>query len=346
MLSLSAQTCNACHGEVHDQWASSGHATAATNPVYLAATDALGNPPLCRECHLPLQNQRVSLARGPAFLGSTAQEANPDYEPSLALEGVTCAACHVRDGVILGPRTLPTEAAPHRVLQASEFRDVEACAFCHQLALPGAKEHPFIDTVGEWQRSPFSQAGISCQDCHMPRVSGIIAGSRYAAFASHLGLGGRSSESLRRAITLEVELSAASLERGGSIEASARLMNTGAGHAVPTGDPSHRLEVRFEVEGPGGKAAKGAEPESHWLAREVDTESPFTQRSDTRLQPMEVRSFDFKHTIPRNQDPGRFTLRVSVHWWAVSLEQAKATSLEQEDVHHVLVDQRIPFEVF
>jgi len=223
---------------------------------------------------------------------------------------------------------------------------VEACSFCHQLALPGAKEHPFLDTVGEWQRSPFSKAGIACQDCHMPRVSGIIGGSKYAAFASHLGLGNRNRESLRRALTLEVALGGSSLERGETLEVSAKLMNTGAGHAVPTGDPSHRLELRFEVEEADGRKTKGTEPTSHWLHREVEAESPFAQLSDTRLQAMETRSFEFQHPVPRNRDPGRFVLRVSVHWWAVSSEQAKATGLDDEQVHQLVIDQRIPFEVF
>ena len=42
--SLSAQTCNACHGAIHDEWKASGHSRASTNLVYRKSVEALGNP--------------------------------------------------------------------------------------------------------------------------------------------------------------------------------------------------------------------------------------------------------------------------------------------------------------
>ena len=138
MASLSAQSCNGCHAEIHDQWAASGHATASTNPVYLAAVRAMGNPPECQNCHLPLENQRPSLHFGPGSTGPKSD--NPSYSPTLAIEGVTCAACHVRDGIIYGPRELHSSESPHPVAPADELREATACAFCHQVSLQGAEE--------------------------------------------------------------------------------------------------------------------------------------------------------------------------------------------------------------
>ncbi len=343
--SLSAQTCNACHGQIHDQWAQSGHAQSATNPAWLASKAALGDPPACQDCHLPLIQQRAELPRGPGGGGAAGRTANPAYEPTLALEGVTCVVCHVRDGIILGPRELPPEQAPHPVEQDEALRDARACAYCHQHALPGAEDTPFLDTVGEWERSAFGQAGIPCQDCHMQRVSGAIAGSRYAAFASHGGLNNRDPAALRRAVTLMLRIKKVRFERGDTVRASAELLNTGAGHAVPTGDPNIRVELRFELLGPAGKLAKNTEPTSHWLAREVQAEAPFAEISDDRLQPGASRTFDFGGELHKKQDPGTFTLRVSLHWWAMSPEQAQELKLGPEVVSVEFAEQQIRFEV-
>ncbi len=344
MVSLSAQACNACHAEIHDQWAASGHATASTNPVYLAATRAMGNPPECQNCHLPLENQRPALHFGPGSTGPKSN--NPSYSPTLALEGVTCAACHVRDGTIYGPRQLHSSESPHPVAQADMLRDSTACAFCHQVSLQGAEDHPFLDTVGEWLRSPWGEAGIPCQQCHMPRTSGIVAGSRYAAFASHSFLSNRAPEEMRRAITLEVDLREHEVQRGQKLRAAATLLNTGAGHAVPTGDPSHQVEIRFEMFDASGQPARGTEPESHWLARKVQSEPPFVQESDSRLAAASSRVFDYAADISRKSKPGDYTLRVSVHWWSVAPKRARDTGLNEADVRIEVLEQRIPFSVF
>ena len=344
MASLSAQTCNACHGEIHDQWATSGHSRSATNPVYLAATRAMGNPPECLNCHLPLENQRPTLHFGPGSSGPSSS--NPAYSPTLAQEGVTCAACHVRDGIIYGPRQLHPSEAPHPVAEAAMLRDSTACSFCHQISLQGAEEHPFMDTVGEWLRSPWGEAGIPCQQCHMPRTSGIIAGSRYAAFSSHEFLSNRDPKAMRRAVTLEIDLRKHKIERGSRLRASATLMNTGAGHAVPTGDPSHQLELRFEVLDANGEPAVNSKAKSHWLIREVETEPPFAQKSDSRLGAASSRVFDYASDISRKNRAGHYTLRVSLHWWAIAPDRAESIGLNQSEVRIKILEQLIPFSVF
>lgn len=343
--SLSAQTCNGCHATIHDQWAASGHAHAATNPVYLEAVRALGSPPLCQECHLPLTPQRADLPKGPGALGKSARQPNPAWSPTLASEGVTCAACHVRGDVIVGPRELAPDRAPHPVRKEPALQTAEACAFCHQAALPDAEERPFLDTVGEWERSHFAEADITCRDCHMTRVSGSIAGSRYAAFASHGMLQGRSPGAIARAITLEVTVRSPGVQRGEAVRASATLMNTGAGHAVPTGDPSHALELRFQVLDPGGVVATGGEASSHWLAREVAPEPPFAEISDSRLPAAGSKVFDYSWNAGKKLAPGLYTLVVSTHWWAVKPDRAEAVGLSEADVRVDVGEQRIQIRV-
>ncbi len=343
--SLSAQTCNACHAAIHDQWKGSGHATASTNPVYVEAVRALGAPPLCQECHLPLTAQRADLPKGPGALGKSARQPNPAWSPTLASEGVTCAACHVRGDVIVGPRDLAPERAPHPVRREPALQTAEACAFCHQAALPGAEDRPFLDTVGEWSRSHFKEAGISCRDCHMTRVSGSIAGSRYASFASHGMLDGRSPSAIARAITLEVTVRSPNVQRGDAVRATATLLNTGAGHAVPTGDPSHAVELRFQVLDPGGLVADGGQDTSFWLERVVGLEAPFAEVSDARLPAAGSAVFDYAWTAPKKVQPGIYTLVVSTHWWAVRPERADAVGLVEDDVRVDVNQQRIQIRV-
>ena len=338
--SLSAQACNACHSEIHDQWAASGHARASTNPTYLASRAALGEPPLCDDCHLPLEVQRPRLVRGPGG----GRVINPSYDPTLMLEGVTCAACHVRDGEIVGPRALAVGQAPHPVRATRAISTPEACAACHQVNLhedgPG-----FMDTLAEWERSPFGQAGVSCQQCHMPRVSGVIAGSRYAAFASHAWTGNKSSDALARALTLQVTLRSPEIQRGESLRATATLMNTGAGHSVPTGDPSHKLELSFTVEDAAGELPRDAEAASTWFGRELEPEPPFVELSDDRLAPGGQRQVDYAYSAHKKSAPGRYTLVVTVTWWAVGPDPAGALGLDPDSVRVELAQQRIPFDV-
>lgn len=343
--SLSAQACNACHGEIHDQWAASGHATASTNPVYRAVVASMGDPLLCRSCHLPLENQRSDLASGKGKLGAGQRIANPAFSPTLALEGVTCAACHVRDGIILGPRELGQDRAPHPVREEPALRGAEACASCHQVTLPGAEDHPFIDTVGEWSRSAYAEAGITCADCHMQRVSGIVGGSRYATFASHAMTEGMAPRELARALTLEVGLRATTIVRGDSLRATATLMNTGAGHSVPTGMPSALLRIRFEVEGPDGKAPKGAEPSNTDFRRVVEDEAPYALISDDRIPAGGSRAVDYSWVVPKKLAPGPLTLIVRVERLAMGEEQATMLGITLDDVRVEIVEQRIPLVV-
>lgn len=340
--SLSAQTCNACHGAIHDQWAQSGHARASTDPAWKAARASLGDPPICLECHQPLLVQRANLPKSP---GAGAKSANPAWDPTLSLEGVTCAACHVRDGAIIGPRELAPEDAPHPVRAEPRLRTAEACAFCHQSALPGNESDPFLDTVGEWQRSPFGQAGIACQDCHMARVGGSIAGSRFAAYASHSGLGGRSPEALRRALTVELDVPGPAATRGSTLRATALLRNTGAAHAVPTGDPAHRLEVRFELLGPDGLPPKGSTPASTWIGRVVAPEFPFATVSDDRLVTGGERPVDFSLPLDQKWPAGSYTLSMSVLWWAAAPEVLTEQGLDPAAHSVLFAQQRLPLRI-
>lgn len=179
----------------------------------------------------------------------------------------------------------------------------------------------------------------------MPRVSGVIAGSRYAAFSSHALTSNRDPGQLARGLTLDLSVKNLTVQRGEAFRASAQLKNTGAGHAIPTGDPSHALELRFDIEGPAGERPRGARPESVWLRRVLDSEPPFAPESDDRLPPGGLRVADYSFEPEKKTPDGRHVLVVQVFWWALDPERAEALGLDLEGLQVLVKEQRIPFQI-
>jgi len=280
--SLSAQTCDACHGLFVEDWRGSGHGQAWTDPLYREALEASQEPVYCLRCHLPLQNQRSNVVKGydEAVLSRPRLEENPRFDPTLRGEGVTCAACHVRQGEVYGPRTLLPGQAPHPVTHHPDLSDPALCAACHQLTWPGTEDKPLYDTYREWQGSAWATAGVRCQDCHMPLEVGRITGSRLAAHPSHRIVGASDDAMLQRALTVLVGTVPAELQRGSELAVEVHVLNAGAGHHVPTGNPHSWIELSVRCEGPEG--VEGSE--LSWpLRRDVRFEEDHEEGEDTRI---------------------------------------------------------------
>mgnify|MGYP003334752877 FL=1 len=225
---------------------------------------------------------------------------NPSFDLTLRGEGVTCAACHVRDGTILG--THASKAAPHPVVVSDELTDPKLCATCHQLSWPDG-DRPFYDTYGEWKASAYSTAGITCQDCHMAPVAGVpVAGSQGTA-PSHAF-----SADPRRALSALVSLPSARITRGQATELTLTLQNTGAGHSVPTGSPFSSLKVDVVLLDAANKELAPAF--STVLARTVEPKPPYKTLTDTRLGAGAQTTV--KHTFTPNAKgaPGRGAVEV------------------------------------
>ncbi len=288
LASLSAQGCNACHATAHDTWRDSAHARPPSEKLR-AAVRAAGSPTACVQCHLPLAAQHAELAAGyiDGDLTRPRLQPNAGFDATLLGEGVTCAACHVRDGAVLGVNA--TRAAPHPVVASPALADgATACATCHQLTWPGA-DQPIYDTWGEWKSSAWAQAGVRCVDCHMPRE-----GSRGLAGAGGAHAHGGGTD-LRRALTALVRMDAPFFRRGQPTEVGLTLQNTGAGHTFPTGNPWKvaTIDVRI-VDG------KGKELVPRWgqtLARTVTNAPPWTTTADTRLPAGAQRSATHTFTL-------------------------------------------------
>lgn len=166
---LSPQVCGTCHQKQINDWQGSRHAQ-SMGPGLLAQFQ--GDPESfqsCLSCHAPLLEQRTILDTG---------SKNPHLREDLRNSGLSCAACHVRDGKIFGPPPRDKTAfqkaeaeSLHGVFTADKtFEDSRFCSRCHQFE-KGVGEFegvPLENTFQEWQQSTFAKKGISCQNCHMP----------------------------------------------------------------------------------------------------------------------------------------------------------------------------------
>ncbi|MCK6503587.1 cytochrome c family protein [Myxococcota bacterium] len=222
-LGLSAADCAACHERAAAQWSRSRHAVAGTNPLFWEAWTRL---PLgwCVNCHAPLRSGQQATLGGAVRPGALVTPAAP---AGAWREGVTCAACHVRDGAVLtaDPPSEAAEAA-HPTRHEPALGTVAACQGCHDFPFQRhdaprgelwLSTSPAQATVAEWATSTAAAEGRPCQDCHMQD-----AGHRFP--------GAHDPELVRSALRVEVG-------PGGAF----RVTAPGAAHRVPTGDPFRRL---------------------------------------------------------------------------------------------------------
>jgi len=250
---LRAAECGACHPDQYRDWKTTIHAAAWTDPYYRVDWEFDGRQQICDNCHTPLDRQREHRVLG--FRDRDKLDPilapNPQYDPALQREGVTCAGCHLRDGKIRGPRGAPD--APH---PTEKFADAnELCLRCH--VVQGERWDTFYrlppcGTIAEIDANKGKLAGrsgeyavrdpatLGCVQCHMPR-----SGEGAARTARrHLWRGGHDREMVRSALTASLSESVG--ERGGRVVELA-LTNTGAAHFFPTGTPDRHLTVRFRV---------------------------------------------------------------------------------------------------
>lgn len=308
LANLSAQTCNACHFQAHDDWSGTAHAAAWNDPLYQEAIERVGGSTACRSCHLPLTNQHPRLAAG--YVGGDVArpdlQPNAQWDPTLMSEGVTCAACHVRDGKVLSTR--PIEHAPHPMAVSAELAESATCATCHQLTWPEA-DQPFYDTYGEWERSAYAEVGVRCQDCHMPPKAGVAVASRYATQASH----GFTTDTAR-AVSVLVDLEAPEIVRGEDTPVVIRVQNTGAGHAFPTGSPfkSYRVVARLVGTFDRDAGKDLVEPATLDLRREVEDAPPWRTVSDNRIPAGGEAVLEATFNVNQRKKAQRAVLRVEI----------------------------------
>lgn len=266
-----AAYCSVCHILLFDQWKTSKHAGATTNPMLLQAyngTDVAGNPGIypgfkldfpsdpgdCADCHAP----------GAALEDPGHTDLNDVLAfSSVDTNGVYCDFCHKIgeveinyatgvNGSISMKRPQDTSA---RDINIGQFDDVTSpwmgatynevyqksayCSSCHQYK--NLNNVLVDDTYDAWAASDYPALGIQCQDCHMKPfpyetfasgIGGAHAVPRDSSrIYNHLFRGGTSTQMLDRSVIMS-----ASGHMGSSqLSVNMYVTNDGAGHKLPTG---------------------------------------------------------------------------------------------------------------
>lgn len=298
-----AQACGACHFDSHAGWSNGAHAEGWRSPAFQRAVAEAGTP-ACTSCHLPFLEQAGELVTyDDGDINKPLTGPNPSFDASLRLEGVTCAACHIRDGKIVAGRPIEDIGpAPHPLTWSEDLANETACATCHQLTWEGANS-AFYDTYGEWKASPYAQAGIGCQDCHGGAGAGK-AGFDHAMDA-RTGSG----------LSVLFELDSPTLVRGNDpVPLGLRLQNTGAGHAYPTGSPFTGVRVRVRLVGPPDRRGKITESIAleHDLRRTTTEGSPWDTVEDTRVPAGGQVELKTELSVPYNAPDGSWALHVEL----------------------------------
>ena len=156
--SLSAAQCGACHTGIYEEWKVSTHALAWQDLQFQQEIQKSGNRWMCVNCHTPMlaQQERWPRALVDDDVEHPVVTQNPSFDASLQHEGITCGACHVRDGRIQGPG-LEGASPPHEVDVGIELQSEAICLRCHQATAtyPGKGFVCVFNTGQEWEASGY-----------------------------------------------------------------------------------------------------------------------------------------------------------------------------------------------
>ncbi|TRZ58062.1 MAG: hypothetical protein D4S02_12895 [Rhodocyclaceae bacterium] len=311
LQSLSANGCGGCHQEFYQEWSTSIHSQAWTDPYFQVDWAFDGKAQICKNCHIPLDRQQEHRVVGfnDEEKWQPILEPNPEFDPQLQHEGVTCAACHLRGGKILGPYGSESEAHPVEKLANPN----EICFKCHVVG--GNRWDTFFrfppcGTVAEIRSTPDAtrdtpplaanvatghatggpgDATPDCIQCHMPLAERpLVAGGKVRTVRKHLWRGGHDPEMVKQG--LDVVLREAPTASPGKRLFTLTLTNIGAAHYLPTGTPDRHLTATIRlVDGNGAVLHE----DHHVLKRNVLWRPFIVDLRDTRLPRWQPRVFQF-----------------------------------------------------
>lgn len=336
---LRAETCGRCHTGHYAEWRGSTHAAALHDIQFQAEITKPDAPKwLCLNCHIPVGNQRDTLVThlaGGDLLRPRGRP-NPAFDPVMQAEGVTCAACHVRQdaatgrSVVVGP--FETTRAPHPVrVDPAGLRAV--CLRCHNPQGEALMRNLvcWFETAAELEAGraalPDTLHTADCVTCHMPGVRRPVApGQPPRASHRHWWTGGVPKRfagydrlldrGFRPALAVHVGTPYAD---GDTLRLPVDLTNRDAGHALPTADPERFLLVRVTFFDAGGDTLARAATR----IGQTWTWDPARKLADNRLAQGETRRWTV--AVP----PG--TARLTVTALHVRLTTANARYLMQAE---------------
>ena len=325
--SLRAEACGTCHKEIYEEWKTSIHSQAYQDPFFHAYWTKDKHVWVCLNCHSPLENQQPTLIKDipRQRVEKSPQLPNPQYDPEYQKEGVTCAACHVRDGTILGP--FDDSVAPHPTRFDPSFRTTQVCYRCHNVISGPAQFYNVgpCGTYSEYEGKFFMKdRGMICQSCHMPEIERAVAvGGPIRQGRQHLWRGGHDPEMVKRAMAVQVVANPPNPKPGDEMKVTLTLINAGAGHKLPTGDPDRHFTVELGIEDADHKVLKA---QSDTMGRWIMWQPAIIELYDNRLFPLASREYTFTYRVPAKMDGLKLHARIQYR-------------IQSEKQHQMLIDE-------
>ena len=287
LVDLSAEACAACHAEIAAEWKLSVHSQAWVDPQYQKEITKSGNRWLCLNCHTPLLTQQdvwpSGLEDGDVDRPILAE--NPYFDADLRNEGITCAACHVREGVVYGPGL--GGDAPHPVKADPGFRSGEMCHRCHQAERTYEGKNFVCTFTTAAELAAGAWAGeATCTSCHMPIVSRPAAtGGPVREVRRHWWKGAGIPKIAGVYPPQEANSPGLDLRATWGDTLRIEMENARAGHMLPTGDPERWIAVDVRFLGDSGDVGTW----TYRIGQRWEWEPSPKKLGDNRLAPKEVR---------------------------------------------------------
>lgn len=328
ITSLSAKQCGVCHQKHYEEWKLSTHALAWVDLQFQAELRKESSPYLCINCHIPLENQQEYIVSGlvDGDIYQPVKMKNPRFDSVLKQEGITCASCHVRNNVIIGPTG--TSKAPHSVVKDTAHLSERLCISCHNaVAVVTPTLACTFETGDEWKAGPYY--GVkTCLTCHMEAVQREIVagyGERLSHFHYFAGSGIPKFDSVETVGLNGLVYYPSDVKRRYSLDEeinySFQVKNSEAGHKVPTGDPERFFIFSFSVMNQAGDTLQSKEERigEHWewhpIAKKI---------FDNNLPPGESRTYDFSYKPEKKEN---LTMSVTVTKHRMNAETAAYNKL-------------------
>jgi len=343
LTSLKAEACGTCHAEIYKEWKTSIHSQAYKDPFFQAYWTRDNHIWVCLNCHSPMENQQPTLIKDipRERVERAVEEPNPHYDSEYQQEGVTCAACHVRDGVILGP--FEDSAAPHPTRFDPSFRTTQLCYRCHSVVGGPAQFYNVgpCGTYAEYEGGYYmNERGFICQSCHMPEVDRPVSvDGPIRRGRQHLWRGGHDPDMVKRAVAIQVKAEPSLPKAGDDLQVTLTLINAGAGHKLPTGDPDRHFTVEFAVMDQSENVLK---EQSDTMGRWIMWQPAIIELYDNRLMPLASRDYTFTYRLPKDLAGLSLKARVRYHIQTERQHQMliKKFGLTANDPYHFTVYER------
>jgi hypothetical protein len=126
----------------------------------------------------------------------------------------------------------------------------------------------------------------------------------------HLWRGGHDPDMVKSAVAIKVTADPPLPKPGDDLNLTLTLVNSGAGHKLPTGDPDRHFTVEFIVMGGDNKVLK---EQTDTMGRWIIWQPAIIELYDNRLLPLASRDYTFSYRVPKELAGVQLKVRVRYH---------------------------------